>query len=75
MKFALFFRLLRSWYIIKYLLTEISGKQYCVVDVDVSRGEADRNFDSLGSTKHTVSLCLSQLVLNIDVRQISFEID
>ena len=59
-KFALFFRWLDSWYIIKYLLTETSGKQYCIVNVDVSRGEADRNFDSLGSTIHTVSLGLCQ---------------
>ena len=28
MKFALFFRFFDSWYIIKYLFTEISGKQY-----------------------------------------------
>ena len=28
MKFALFFRFFDSWYIIKYLLTETSGKQY-----------------------------------------------
>ena len=27
MKFALFFRFFDSWYIIKYLLTETSGKQ------------------------------------------------
>ena len=28
MKFTLFFRFFDSWYIMKYLLTETSGKQY-----------------------------------------------
>ena len=34
MKFALFFRLFDSWYIIKYLLTETSGKQYVLWTLD-----------------------------------------
>ena len=49
MKFALSFRFFDSWYIIKYLLTETSGKQYVLW-----------NIDSLGSTKHNVSLGLSK---------------
>ena len=63
MKFALFFRFFDSWYIIKYLLTETSGKQYMFCrpsTVDVLLGFALGNIDSLGSTKHTVSLGLSQ---------------
>ena len=35
MKFALFFRFFDSWFIIKYLLTETSGKQYVLWTVDV----------------------------------------
>ena len=34
MKFALFFRFFDSWYIIKYLLTETSGKQYVLWTLD-----------------------------------------
>ena len=49
MKFALFFRFFDSWYIIKYLLTETSGKQYVLWTLD-----------SLGPTKHTVSLGVNQ---------------
>ena len=33
-KFALFFRFFDSWYIIKYLLTETSGKQYVLWTLD-----------------------------------------
>ena len=33
-KFALFFRFFHSWYIIKYLLTETSGKQYVLWTLD-----------------------------------------
>ena len=54
MKFALFFRFFDSWYIIKYLLTKTSGKQYVLWTLD-----------SRGSTKHTVSLGLNQQVLII----------
>ena len=34
MKFALFLRFFDSWYIIKYLLTETSGKQYVLWTLD-----------------------------------------
>ena len=34
MKFALFFRFFGSWYIIKYLLTETSGKQFVLWTLD-----------------------------------------
>ena len=34
MKFALFFCLFDSWYIIKYLLTETSGKQQVLWTLD-----------------------------------------
>ena len=51
MKFALFFRFFYSWYMIKYLLTDI-GKTVCFVD--------SRHLMFLGSTKHIVSLGLSQ---------------
>ena len=33
-KFAQFFRFFDSWYIIKYLLTETSGKQYVLWTLD-----------------------------------------
>ena len=33
-KFALYFRFIDSWYIIKYLLTETSGKQYVLWTLD-----------------------------------------
>ena len=33
-KFALYFRFFDSWYIIKYLLTETSGKQYVLWTLD-----------------------------------------
>ena len=61
-KSALFFRFFDSWYIIKYLLTETSGKQYVLwtLDCRFSLGFSSGNIDSLGSTKHTVSLGLSQ---------------
>ena len=55
-KFALSFRFFDSWYIIKYLLTETSGKQYVLWTLDCRCFPRLR----LGSTKHTVSLGLSQ---------------
>ena len=57
-KFALFLRFFDSWYIIKYLLTETSGKQYVLWTLDCRCSTS--NIDSLGSTKHTVSLGLGQ---------------
>ena len=50
MKFDLSFRFFDSWYIIKYLLTETSGKQYVLwtSTVDVSPGFVSGNMDSLG---------------------------
>ena len=62
MKFAFFFLFFDPWYIIKYLLTETSGKQYVLWTLDSQCFSQLRlvNIDSLGSTKHTVSLGLSQ---------------
>ena len=51
MKFALFFRFFDSWYIIKYCM------QYVLWTLDCRCFDI---IDSLGSTKHTVSLGLSQ---------------
>ena len=50
------------WYIIKYLLTETPGKQYVLWTLNCRCFLRLRlgNMDSLGSTKHTVSLGLSQ---------------
>ena len=47
MKFALFFRSFDSWYIIKFLLTETSGKQYVCgpSTVDVSAVSGPQNID------------------------------
>ena len=42
------------------ILYRIRFKVFCVSTVDVSLGFASGNIDSLGSTKHTVSLSLSQ---------------
>ena len=36
MKFGLFFRFFDSWYTIKYLLTETSGKHYAFVSLGLS---------------------------------------
>ena len=52
MKFAIFFRFVDSWCVIKYLLTETPGKQYVLWTL----GFTSVNIDSLRSTKHTVSL-------------------
>ena len=49
MKFALFFRFFDSWYIIKYLLTEISGRQYVLWTLD------SRCFPRLHLGKHRPS--------------------
>ena len=43
---VIFFRFFDSWYIIKYLLTETSGKQYVLWTLDCRCF----NIDSLGST-------------------------
>ena len=50
MMFALFFRFFDSWYIIKYLLTETSGKQYVlwILDCRYFPRLCLRNIDSLG---------------------------
>ena len=61
MNFALFFRFFDSWYIINtYWLRPRESSMFCGPStVDVSLGFALGNIDSLGSTKHTVSLGLS----------------
>ena len=51
-----------SWYITKHLLNLTSVKQYVLWSLDghVSLGSASGNISGLGTTKHTVSLGLSQ---------------
>ena len=48
MKFALFFRFFDSWYIIKYLLTDTSGKQYimniCITGLNRRAGYATAHY-------------------------------
>ena len=54
MKFALFFRFFDSWYIIKYLLTETSGKQYVLWTLDC------RCFPRLRLGKHRQSVSVNK---------------
>ena len=82
-KLALFFRFFDSWYIIKYLLTETSGKQHVLWTLDGRRSRVHRwTIDSLGSTKHTafsrsqsisISLIYTKSQRNEKIKQTSFE--